>query len=235
MNLIDDTLFIIPARGGSKGLPGKNIKLLNGKPLIHYTIEAVQEVTDNRNICVSTDDEDILNVAKLTGIEIPFIRPSQLATDSASSIDVIIHALNFYKSLGRTIKKVMLLQPTSPLRTSEDIVAAYKLIVSKKVKAIVSVSPVDHNPLWINTLPDDLCMKDFLNTQTKGKRRQDLSEFYQLNGAIYLADVDYLIENRGFLGNYTYAYIMSKHRSVDIDDVMDFYYAETILRYNNNC
>ncbi len=229
MSSINDTLFIIPARGGSKGLPGKNVKLLNGKPLIHYTIEAAQEITDDANICISSDDQEIIVIAKQTGIEVPFVRPAELATDTASSYDVLIHAVKFYQSKGREYQKVMLLQPTSPLRTAKDIQDAYRLLETKHGEGIVSVAPVDHNPLWTGTLPQDLCMDNFLDSNIASKRRQDLPGYYQLNGALYLASINYFISHRGFLGNKTYAYVMPKERSVDIDDLVDFLLAESIL------
>ena len=168
-----EVLAIIPARGGSKRLPGKNIKDLNGKPLIAWTIDAALRSKYIDKSVVSTDDEIIAEISQKYGAEVPFIRPKELATDTASSIDVILHAINFYKTKGEPFEYVILLQPTSPLRTTEDIDHAFEML-NEETKAIVSVCETEHPPLWSNTLPKDLSMKDFLAKEILNKRSQDL-------------------------------------------------------------
>ena len=138
MNKLTDTLFVITARGGSKGLPGKNIKDLCGKPLIAYSIDVARAFTDDENICVSTDSEEIKQVVEQYGLKVPFLRPDYLATDTATSNDVLVHAVNFFKEQGREYKKLVLLQPTSPLRTSEDVKGAMELF-RDDIDMVVSV------------------------------------------------------------------------------------------------
>ena len=227
-------LAIIPARGGSKGLPGKNVKELCGKPLIAWSIEQAKYCNDIDRIVVSTDDEEIAEVAKKYGAEVPFIRPAELANDTASTVDVIFHAINWLKEYENYRPEyILLLQPTSPLRTVEDIRTAIQTLKDKDVRAVVSVCETDHHPWWSNTLPEDGNMGNFIRLEILNKRRQDLPVFYQLNGAIYLADTDYLHECNGFLGPYTFAYKMPKNRSVDIDSDLDFKLAKLLLEEEN--
>jgi N-acylneuraminate cytidylyltransferase/CMP-N,N'-diacetyllegionaminic acid synthase len=178
-------LAIIPARGGSKGLTGKNIKELCGKPLIAWSIEQAKSCSGIDRIVVSTDDRRIAEIATKYGAEIPFMRPAELANDTASTIEVIFHAINWLKEhenyqAGYTL----LLQPTSPLRIAEDIEGAIRMLKDKDARAIVSVCKTDHHPWWSNILPEDGNMKDFLRPEILNKRRQDLPVFYRLNGAI---------------------------------------------------
>lgn len=225
-------LAIIPARGGSKGLPHKNILPLCGKPLINYTIEAALKSEYIDTIMVSTDDEEIANLAKQAGAEIPFLRPSYLATDTATSFDVIINCLKWYRNQGENYHYFILLQPTSPLRTDEDINAAFELLKNKNAKAIVSVCESDHHPYWMNTLPLDQNMNFFEKHEYTNKMRQQLPTFYRLNGAIYLSEVDYFEEQKSFMGQKTFALIMNKMHSVDIDDRLDLKFAEFLLKHN---
>ena len=223
-------LAIIPARGGSKGLPGKNVKELCGKHLIAWTIELAKSCSDIDKTVVSTDDREIVEVAKKYGAEVPFIRPPELASDTASSIDVIFHAIDWLKEhQDYQAEYILLLQPTSPLRTVEDIEGAIQTLKDKDTQAVVSVCETDHHPWWSNTLPEDGNMKHFIRTKRRNKRRQDLPVFYRLNGAIYLADTDYLYEHNGFLGPNTFAYKMPKSRSVDIDFEVDFKLAGLLM------
>ena len=223
-------LAIIPARGGSKGLLGKNIKELCGKPLIAWTIEQATSCSDIDRIVVSTDDRGIAEVAEKYGAEVPFMRPSELATDTASTIDVIFHAINWLKKHEDFRPEyILLLQPTSPLRSGEDINGAIQTLKNKDARAVVSVCETDHHPWWSNTLPENGNMKDFLRPGILNKRRQSLPGFYRLNGAIYLAETDYLSEQNSFLGPNTFAYEMPKERSIDIDTNMDFKLASLLL------
>ena len=223
-------LAIIPARGGSKGLPGKNIKELCGNPLIAWSIEAAKACSSIDKVMVSTDDDQIANVAKKYGAEVPFTRPPELASDTASTIDVIFHAINWLKEHeDYRPEYILLLQPTSPLRSRKDINGAIQMLKDKEARAVVSVCETDHHPWWSNILPEDGNMKDFLRPEILNKRRQDLPVFYRLNGAIYLADTDYLHECNGFLGLETFAYVMPKNRSIDIDAEMDFKLASLLM------
>lgn len=223
-------LGIIPARDGSKGMPKKNIRPLLNKPLIAWTIKQAQESRYIDQVLVSTDSEEIAEISRSYGADVPFIRPKELATDSAKVMDVLIHALNWLEMNNSFYDLIILLQPTSPLRTSNDIDSAIELLFSRKAQSIVSVCEVEHHPYWTNTLPSDGCMKDFLRDEIMNKNRQELPIFYRLNGAIYLAFCDYLKTQGKFLGNETYAYIMSKERSLDIDDEIDFRFAEFLLQ-----
>ncbi|HHZ19786.1 MAG TPA: acylneuraminate cytidylyltransferase family protein [Firmicutes bacterium] len=222
-------LGFIPARGGSKGLPRKNIKLLSGKPLIAWTIEEARKSAIFDRILVSTDDEEIAEVARAYGADVPFIRPKELATDEAKGIDVFFHAVQWLRDHGETYDLFMLLQPTSPLRIADDIMGAVALLQEKQAKAVVSVCECDHPPFWMNTLGPDLCMKDFLRQDVLGKSRQELPVYYQLNGAVYVGEMDYLQTNLGFFGDKTYAYIMPRERSVDIDTEIDFLLAQVLM------
>jgi len=222
-------LYLIPARSGSKGLPGKNIRQLGNKPLIAHSIDAAKSAIHKGRIFVSTDDAEIAEIAKQAGAEVPFIRPAELSTDSASTMDVIMHTLNWCKDHHINFDMMVLLQPTSPLRSSADIDAAIKLLTEKKADAIVSVCETEHHPLWSNTLPENCSMKNFLREDVKGLNRQQLPVYYRLNGAIYLSKVSTLIQQKGFLHNSTYAYVMPQNRSIDIDHELDFMMAELLI------
>ena len=223
-------IAIIPARGGSKGLPKKNIKKLNGKPLIAHTIEVAKQSRIFDRIIVSTDDKEIAEVAKKYGAEVPFIRPAELATDSADAMDVVIHALKWFKNKGEDFDYVMKLQPTSPLRTEQDIIKSIDLIIQKDGDSISSVSECEHHPLWSNVLGPDLKMNNFIDEDTKGKNRQELPKYYRLNGLIFLSKVDTLLNTKDWYGEKSYAYIMDSKRAIDIDSEVDFYLAELLKK-----
>ncbi len=227
-------LAVIPARGGSKGLPRKNILPLAGKPLIAWTIEAALQSGVIDKLLVSTDDAEIAGIAKSLGVDIPFIRPEELASDKAKGIDVIIHASDWLAERGDHYDLVLALQPTSPLRSSEDIIKSVELFIQKQAGAIVSVCEAEHSPLWTGTIGADLCMKEFMLPVVKNQNRQSLERYYRLNGAIYLIDALYLREIYGFIGERTYAYVMPRERSVDIDTELDFKFAEFLLNRNIN-
>ena len=181
---------------------------------------------------VSTDDKEIAEISKKYGSEVPFIRPKELAENNTKGIDVVLHAIDWLKENNKRKQYhlIMLLQPTSSLRATEDIDKAIELLFLKETKAIVSVCEVDHHPLWANTLPEDGCMKDFIRQEIMNKNWQELSVFYRLNGAIYLAYCNYIKERKSFLGEDTFAYIMPKSRSADIDDEEDFELARIIMK-----
>lgn len=229
-------LAIIPARGGSKRLPRKNILDLGGKPLIAWTIEAALGCAYIDEVMVTTDDGEIAAVAKEYGAEVPFLRPAVLASDTATSFDAVKHTIEFYRDeLGKHFDYVVLLQPTSPMRSSKDISEAIEMLTHKGADAVISVCEADHSPLWMNTLPPDHSMVGFIREEVKNKRSQDLETFYRLNGAIYICGVEKLFEQKTFiLRNSIFAYPMSAESSVDIDTRMDFVIALSILQ-NQKC
>ena len=223
-------LAIIPARSGSKGLVDKNIKLLAGKPLLAYSIEAATKSGIFDTVMVSTDSEKYAQISRDYGAEVPFLRSEQTSSDTASSWDAVAEVLERYHEMGIEYDTFMLLQPTSPLRTSENIREAYKEMGEKKANSVISLCEVDHSPLQCNVLPESLSLEGFIREEAKGKRRQDMPIFYRFNGAIYLSNVKYFLENRDIFKNQCYAYIMNKHTSIDIDDEYDFAIAEVLLQ-----
>ncbi|PTX16339.1 N-acylneuraminate cytidylyltransferase [Halanaerobium congolense] len=227
----DKILAIIPARSGSKGLKDKNIKCLNGKPMINYTIEAALKNEVFSNVVVSTDSQKYADIARKAGAEVPFIRPDNLAKDESTTNEVILHAISEMENTNDEYDCFMLLQPTSPLRTAENIKKAYSLFKGKNANAVVSVCETDHSPLWSNTLDNSLSLDNFLD-DNKNKRRQELPTYYRLNGAIYLAQVDYYKIYNDFYNNNSFAYIMNKKESVDVDDIIDFRLAEILIEEN---
>ena len=229
-------LAIIPARGGSKGLPGKNIRELCGKPLIAWTIEQAKSCSDIDRVVVSTDDNQIALISEKWGAKVPFMRPAELASDTATTIDVIFHAIDWFKKHeDYRPEYILLLQPTSPLRSSEDINGAIQMLKDKDARAVVSVCETDHHPWWSNILLEDGNMKDFLRPEILNKRRQDLPTFYRLNGAIYLAETEYLYECKGFLGPDTFAHELPKEHSIDIDSDLDFKLAGLLIEKKQTC
>ena len=183
---------------------------------------------------VSTDDKEIAEISKKYGAEVPFIRSKELTGDNAKGIDVVLHAIDWFRENNKRKQYdlIMLLQPTSPLRITEDIDKAIEFLFLKEAKAIVSICEVDHHPLWANTLPEDGCMKDFIRQEIMNKNRQELPVFYRLNGAIYLAYCNYIKEQKSFFGNETFAYIMPHIRSIDIDSEVDYKWAEILIKNN---
>lgn len=226
----DGILAVIPARSGSKGLKDKNIKNLNGKPLLAYTIEAAIKSNVFKEIIVSTDSEIYADTAREFGAHVPSLRSAALAEDNASTNDVITEVLGWVNK--GEFRQFMLLQPTSPLRTANDIISALELFAEKKANAVVSLCEVDHSPLYTGLVPDNLRIDNFLSKNIS-YRRQDLPKYYRLNGAIYLSDIDYFLEYKNFYEEKCFAYIMDKRRSVDIDDEFDFELASFLLRSFN--
>ena len=225
------TIAIIPARSGSKGLKDKNIKDLCGKPLIAYTIEAALESKMFDSVMVSTDSEKYAEISRQYSAEVPFLRSEETSRDTSGSWDVVREVLARYKKRCQEFDTVMLLQPTSPLRTSEDIINAFQLKKQKNADAVISVCEMDHSPLWSNTLPDSLSMKGFI--QSINYPRQQLPIYYRINGAVYLVDTPVLYKEISIYENNCYAYIMPRERSVDIDTEFDFFLASQILESKN--
>ena len=229
MNKTEKTLAIIPARGGSKRLPGKNIKLLAGKPLIAWAIDAAIKSDLFDEIMVNTDSDEIAKVAENFGANIPFIRPDELASDTANSLDVIKHTLDWYQKQGRNFTNVILLQPTSPLRTATDISKAYELFYNNAAASVLSVCEVDHPTNWCNNLDESLSMKGFIKPSTGETRSQDFEKEYRLNGAIYIWNVDAFMASSKSIIEPSFASIMPRERSTDIDEEIDFIVASAMI------
>jgi len=223
-------IAIIPARSGSKGLKDKNIKSLCGKPLIAYSIEAALNSNVFDTVFVSTDSQKYAEIARSYGADAHFLRSASNSDDKSSSWDVVREVLNHFEKEQIVFDEIMLLQPTSPLRNSEDIIKAVNLMAEKNATSIESLSEMDHPPLWSNTLPPDGNMDSFFN-RFSNMRRQDLPIFYRENGAIYLLKTNLLSKKDSelFIHN-CFAYIMPRERSIDIDVELDFKLAELIMR-----
>lgn len=224
-----NVVAIIPARGGSKDVPKKNIKLLAGKPLISYTIEAAVKSKQINRIVVSTDDEEIAEISVSYGVEV-IRRPKELAEDGSPIIDAVIHVINLFEKI-HILDLIILLQPTSPLRTSDDIDQAIELFFANKDKcdSVVSVSESDSSPFLSFKLKNGYLIPNFDKKYFK-MRRQDLPKSFHPNGSIFISTKENLIKFRNFYGKKILPYIMSSEKSVDIDSDMDFVVTEIILR-----
>lgn len=224
-----ESLAIIPARSGSKGLKDKNIKLLNGKPLMAYTIEAALESKQFETVMVSTDSEEYAKIARKYGAEVPFLRSQETSRDTSSTWDTVDEVLNNYLVQGKQFDTFAVLQPTSPLRNSTHIQQAYETFNEKNAKAVVSVCETEHSPLICNTLNDSQELTNFIN-KNRMIRRQEMQKYYRLNGAIYISDIDFYNEDHYLYREGSYAYIMDSMDSIDIDTMLDFVIAECIIR-----
>ena len=224
-----NNIAIITARSGSKGLKDKNIKPLHNKPLIYYSINAAIESKMFSHVMVSTDSERYAEIARECGAEVPFLRSSQMSSDTAGSWDVVKEVLGGYTERFDTVCH---LQPTSPLRTAEDIINGYREFTEKGADAVTGVCEMDHSPLWSMTLDDTLSLTEFRRGLTDAPR-QKLPTYYRINGALYIRKINY---NGGIniLDTNEYAFIMDRGRSVDIDNIDDFNYAEFLMGENNN-
>ncbi|EHF4930727.1 pseudaminic acid cytidylyltransferase [Enterobacter hormaechei] len=223
-------IALIPARGGSKRLPDKNIKLLNGKPLIAWTIIAAKESALFDEVIVSTDSENIAAIAKHYGANVPFIRPQNISNDNATTAEVVNHAVNFIQDVEKvSIDTICLLQPTSPLRTTTHIKEAFALYKEKKAKSVISVCKVEHSIQLCNKLSDTLSMEGFIKPENN-IRSQEHAVYYRLNGAIYIFDKIHFKDISKIYDKNSYAYIMNRTSSIDIDEKEDFIFAESLLR-----
>lgn len=218
-------LCIIPARGGSKGIPRKNIKLLNGRPLIYYSIDVARQLTADSNICVSTDDDEIIKVVEDYNLKVPFVRPKELATDTATTGNVLLHAINYYESIGKFFDAVIILQPTSPLRSHKDINDAIALY-SDDIDMVTSVKK--------SSVAAVLCEENIdgfleMTLNKEDARRQDVKPYYEYNGAVYIINPKSLKEKgmKGF--SKIKKIVMDDISSIDIDTPFDWIIAETIL------
>jgi N-acylneuraminate cytidylyltransferase len=226
----DDILVIIPARGGSKGLPGKNIRLLAGMPLLWYTIDTALKLFPVSNICLSSDSAEIIECARQRGLTAPFVRPEELATDSAKGYDVILHAVSFYRILGRSFSKVIILQPTSPFRRPEHIIEALELH-SANVDIVLSVREADANP-YFNLYEEDSSGRLVKSKELGCLNRQACPPVWQANGSIYIYNFVSLSEENRIDNPIIIKYQMAPEYSVDIDSLYDFMLAEFILNKN---
>ena len=221
-------IAIIPARGGSKGIHKKNIRKFAGKPLIIHTVHAAKRSKNIQHTIVTTDDTEI---ADITGKEdvIMVLRPPEFATDISPTIDAVLHAIQEIKKQSIYPDVVILLQPTSPLRTSEDIDNALSLYQNGNCDSVISVTPVPHPPYW-DMIIDEPYLKPIFNQECLLKRRQDLPTAYMPNGAIYISSLDYLKKERSFYGERVIPYIMPANRSIDIDSETDLLLGELIIQ-----
>lgn len=221
------SLAIIPARSGSKGLPDKNIIDLNGRPLMYYTIQAALDSGCFDEVMVSTDSERYAEVAKQCGAAVPFLRSVERSSDTAGSWDVVREVLMYYQNSGQSFDYVTLLQPTSPLRTVEDIQGAFRLLSREGVHNVVSVTEVDHPVQWCFTMPEDGSMVALAASPYNNLRRQDLQTHYRENGAIYTVDAERIMDpTYDLYADACHGYVMNRDRSVDIDSEIDLMIAQ---------
>ncbi|MHA1384773.1 MAG: acylneuraminate cytidylyltransferase family protein [Candidatus Helarchaeota archaeon] len=225
-------LAIIPARGGSKGLPGKNIKLLNGKPLIVWTIEAGLKSKYIDELMVTTDSTEIAELVKKHGANVPFIRPAYLATDTAATIDVIDHTLRYYHKNGKNFDIVVLLQPTSPLREDDDIDNMLEKFSENitQCDSIISIGEVHEHPSIMKKIENGR-LKPICNNLEIKTRRQDNEKAYFPYGVAYIAKKDKLIKFRTFYMEKSCFYIIKRYQCYEIDDIYDFIVVEAIMKY----
>lgn len=223
-----ELLVVIPARGGSRGIPGKNIKPLAGKPLIQYAIDNARSIVKDRDICVSTDDRAIIKVAKDYGLDVHFVRPDYLAADSAGTYEVLLHALDFYALSGVSYKHLLLLQPTSPFRRDEQVLAAWHKYRKSNPELLVSVMETSSNPYYNLFEEND---RGYLvkSKESTAVTRQELPRVYEYNGAIYFTSVNAL-RNRPFHRmERIHKFLMDEVSSHDLDTPLDWGVAEWLV------
>ena len=228
-----EILAIIPARGGSKGLPGKNILPLAGKPLIVWSIEAARESKYIDKCIVSTDDDKISNIVKKYDGEIPFKRPAHLATDESTTFDVLEHGINFFKNQSVEFDYLVLLEPTSPLRDSNDIDTAINLLHDNRSKAdsIVGVSKVEEtHPVFDVKINKDGLIQPYMSESFKVFRRQEIEELYFFEGSVYVSDIQVLLKEKSFYHDRTLPFVVPRWKSLEIDEIIDLLTAETVIK-----
>lgn len=223
------TLVIIPARGGSKGIPHKNIKPLNGKPLIYYTIDTARTIVCDEDICVSTDDDEIIEVVERYGLKVPFKRPDELATDTAGTYEVLLHALNYYEQQGRHYDIVLLLQNTSPFRKAEQVQEALALY-TPEVDMVVSVKECAANPYYCVFEENEDGYLHVCKGDGNIFRRQDAPKVYEYNGAIYIMNAQVLKTTHMHKMQKRVKYVMDDLSSFDLDTMWDWQMAEKIIQ-----
>lgn len=223
-----NTLFLIPARGGSKGILGKNIKPLNGKPLIHYAIEAARELVSDEQICVSSDDDGIIQVAKEMGLEVPFVRPDNLSNDHAGMQGVMIHALEYYAKQGLDYDKIILLQPTSPFRTARHIREAHNLY-NDSLDMVVSVKEAESNPYYVHFKENKAGHLEKL-LEGHFATRQSVPTVYEYNGAVYVINAKSIRKASRSHFTKVKKYVMDSLHSIDLDTPLDWAFCEFLLQ-----
>ncbi len=232
IELIDGktVLAIIPARGGSKGVPRKNIKNLCGKPLITWTIEEALKSKYIDRLVVSTEDEEIAEISRKHGAEIPFLRPIELAKDDTPGIEPLLHCIYWLKNNENYYPDYLCtLQCTSPFRNSKHIDEALELLIKEKGDSIIGICKSEVSPYWMKSVVNGKLI-DFMEGSAKYTRRQDLPAVYRLNGAVYIGKTDLLLKNRNWYTNNTLPYIMRQEDSIDIDTIYDFRFAELMMK-----
>lgn len=226
----NNILAIIPARGGSKGVPKKNIKELNGKPLISYSIEEARKSKYINRIVVSTESKEIAEISKKLGAEVPYLRPLQLAQDNSPTIDCIIHMIDWLKDKENYVPDyICLLQCTSPLRTYEDIDGTVQKAILLNMDGAVSICEAEVNPYWTNIFEGDQ-LKYFIEEGKQIIRRQDLPKIYRINGAIYVIKTEILLRDKVLEPSNITGFIMENSKSIDIDDNEDFILASLLMK-----
>jgi len=234
MSAPDKVLAIVPARGGSKGLPGKNLRILDGRPLVAWPVSAALGAVSVNRVIVSTDDVAIAEAARAAGADVPFLRPAHLAHDTASSMDVILHALDTLESLGQEYEYVVLLEPTSPLTESNDVEAALSRLraAGDAADAIVGICRVEAtHPEYdvrrdLKGLISPYAVPDFKSL----RRRQDIEELYFLEGSLYISRVDAFRRHKTFYHERTLGYEVPRWKSLEVDDIFDFIMVEAVVR-----
>ena len=229
-----NNIAIITARSGSKGLKDKNILPLAGMPLIAYSIIAARESRVFRDVMVSTDSDHYASIAEEYGASVPFLRSKELSGDFVGSWDVVKEVLEKYRTaFDMRFDTVCLLQPTSPLRSVQDIIGGYQEFEEKHADSVTAVCEMDHSPLWSMTLPRDLSMKEYLKKSKGDLPRQKLPTYYRINGALYIRRIEYHSDGSISLPETeAFAYIMPRERSIDIDTRIDFRLAEILMKDN---
>lgn len=223
-------IAIIPARGGSKGLPKKNIRLLSGEPLISYTIKAAQKSKYISKVIVSTDSLEIAETAKEFGAQVPFFRPPELAADTSKAIDAYLYTVEKLNAeFNEEIKDFAVLLPTSPLRSAEDIDKAVEIYYKMKAETVISVVDAEYPPAWYKKINKNGILVDYFKGEDNSLNRQEAEKTYLPNGAIYIFNYNSLKTNYNYYNDATYPCIMSRESSVDIDTEMDFKLAELII------
>lgn len=226
-------IAIIPARSGSKGLPNKNIKKLNGIPLIAYSIECAKSCEFIDEVFVSTDSQEYANIALKYGASVPFLRPENISNDKSQAYDYVSHCIESYVvKFGYEFDYFIVLQPTSPIRKVYHIMDVVKMLIDQKLDSVVSVCKADHIPQIFNHLPENESMYMFYKDDKNSFNRQDFGEYYKLNGSIYAMKVSEFIKHKSYYIENSKAYIMDKKFSIDIDDELDFFMAEKLLDLN---
>lgn len=220
-------LAIIPARGGSKGIPRKNVKAISGKPMIQYTIEAAKECPYIDKVVVSTEDVEIADISMRAGAIVPFSRPEELATDEAKTIDVVMHAVEFYERKAERFDIIVLLQPTSPLRNAEDITKALEYFMRNEQHSLVTVSEVSESPILMRNFNKENKLEKILE-EDSDVRRQDMKKFYRINGAIYINKASELNANTSFNDN-EMGFVLTREHGIDVDEPQDLVVAEYYL------